>query len=44
MTCYNISGEKTVQIFGLHFVPGLHFAPGLQSAFCTEQIGIAVFV
>ena len=31
-------------VCSLHFGPIQHFVPGLQSAFCFDQIGIAVFV
>ena len=31
-------------VCSLHFVPIQHVVPGLQSAFCIDQIGIAVFV
>ena len=46
MWCYHVSDKKqykfSVRI--LHPVCSLHFVPGLQSAFCTDRIGIAVFV
>ena len=44
MTWYHVAGEKRGNILSLYFVPSLHFVPGLQSTFCTNRIGIAVFV
>ena len=52
MTCYHVQTKKKgtflvcilYPVCSLHFVPSLHIVPGLQSAFCTDRIGIAVFV
>ena len=52
MTCYTYQTKKQYTflvcilypVCSLHFVPSLHIVPGLQSAFCTDRIGIAVFV
>ena len=52
ITCYHVQTKKKgtflvcilYPVCSLHFVPSLHIVPGLQSAFCTDRIGIAVFV